>query len=534
MKTKVIATVLATAVLATSIIGCGNAEVQNGDSSQTAVTEATQETASTTDSTQDATASTETEQKATASFEELISSLHAGQSYAYAPVCEGENALLVTSYTFDDLEGHQGTYEASIYIQKDGSVERVTTVQSGGTAYPIAVTSDNSLLLCMRNSVQKAHIDKASGEYVVTEESIVNYSAAEDEGYHNYANGTAEVATESTLFDKLIDEYYASEVLSFEHAGVAEDGTPHLAGGVYSAYRGEDLYNVAFYMAFNDETSGYTQSPDGMTGLPFEYEVKGEDIVFHIASADDTTEAKFGYENASFPTLSFKGENTLGADLVTLTCIGCADPETFDPLKYYDNDNNLYMVVKSFDNKSITGDIYCKEKIKKEYVENAKEGDFIYSVNGSQFKVVSFEEVNKAIEYGTDEEFKSDSVGISRFSDYLIYSPDDDFYYALEKSDYDDLYQVVAMMHDEDIRKLIEENVTFKLKEDCEITLQKFVSDGEFMQLASEFMTAREFKGDNYPQWSATAEEYYMTNDMLVAIGVIDGEVYNLDQVYVP
>jgi hypothetical protein len=31
------------------------------------------------------------------------------------------------------------------------------------------------------------------------------------------------------------------------------------------------------------------------------------------------------------------------------------------------------------------------------------------------------------------------------------------------------------MMHDEDIKKLIAENVTFKIKENCEITLQKFV-----------------------------------------------------------
>ncbi len=82
--------------------------------------------------------------------------------------------------------------------------------------------------------------------------------------------------------------------------------------------------------------------------------------------------------------------------------------------------------------------------------------------------------------------------------------------------------------------KRIEDNVTFKIKERCEIILQKFVSDGEFDKLEQEYTIGREFKGDNYPQWSAEADEYYMTDGMLVSLGVIDGELYNIVQIYVP
>ena len=64
--------------------------------------------------------------------------------------------------------------------------------------------------------------------------------------------------------------------------------------------------------------------------------------------------------------------------------------------------------------------------------------------------------------------------------------------------------------------------------------LQKFVEDGEFSQLQTEYIVGREFKGDNYPNWSADAKEYYMTNGMLVALGVTDGELYGINQIYVP
>lgn len=522
MKRKVLVTILSAVVVAGSIIGCGKTDNQETDIATTE-TEAGQESTATSDS-----------QTLPATFEELVNSLQAGQSYAYAPICEGDDVLLVTSYTFDDLEGHQATFEASIYVQKTGSVEKVRTVQGGGTAYPIAVTKDNNLILCMRNSMQKAYIDKTSGQYVVTEESSVDYITAEDGDYHNYVKDSNDVPTDSSLFDKLSDEYFNSEVLSFESAGISEDGAPHFAGAVYSAYVGDDLYNVVGYIAFESETAGYTQTPDGMTGLPFDYEVNGEDIVFHFGSADDTSKAKFGFEYASYPTLTFSEGSLFESDAVTLTCIGSANPEAFDAAKYYDNDANLYMQVTSYDTTSLTGDLFRKEKIKKEYVENAEEGSFIYSVNGTQFKVASFEDANKELQCGTDEEFKASVVGGSRFDDFLVYDTEDDAYYALQKGEYDEEYQVVAMMHEEDIMKRIENNVTFKIRENCEITLQKFVSDGEFMELEPEYTVGREFKGDNYPQWSATADEYYMTDGMLVAVGVIDDELYNFVQIYVP
>ncbi len=535
MKTKIVTLLLSAALAATVITGCGNTGAETSTETSTnneqatdteAGAESTDNTAADSQQSQDS-----GEKTLPTNFEELIASLHAGQSYAYAPIYEGDNALLVTSYSFDDLDGHQGTYEATIFVEKADYVEKVTTVQSGGTAYPIALADDNSLILNMRNSVVKGYVKKETGKFVTTEESIVDYTDSEDGSYHNYKEGASEITADSSLFDELCDKYAASEVLSFEKAGALSDGTPHIAGAVYAAYTGDDLYNVTNYYVFESETSGRTETPDGVTGLPFEYELNGEDIVFHIGSADDTTEAKFGWDNPSYPTLTFTGDN----EIVTLSCLGNENPDTFEAAKYYNNDNNLYMVVKSFDEKTLTGDTYREEKIKAEYVDNAEPGSLIYSVNGVQYTVVSFEDANKEMEYGTDEEFIKDAVGMSRFNGFVVKDNEDGTFYALEKTEYEPEYHVVYMMNEGNIRTLIEENVTFEIKENCEIYLEKFVADGEFSNLTKEFIVGREFKGDNYPGWSADAQdEYYLTKDMLVAISVVDGELYNISQIYVP
>ena len=526
MRSKIITLMLSAALTASVITGCGNSATENttGTTSETTTETATETTAYVSANNEQVKAATAT------SYEDLVASLHAGQFYAYAPIYEGENALLVTSYTFDDLAGHQGTYEATIFIEKSNSIEKVTTVQSGGTAYPIAITDDNSLILSMHDSVLKGYVSKDTGKFVIAEEANADYSSSEDGIYHNYKAGAIDITADSSLYDELSEKYFTSEVLSFTKAGVSSDGTPNLSGAVYAAYKGDNLYNVSSYYIFEDETSGSTETTDGISGLPFTYELSGENIVFHFASADDNSEAKFAWDNTSYPTITFTGNN----ETISLLCLGNEDPKVFDAVKYYDNDNNLFMQVKSFDETTFTGDLYREERINAEYVDNAEENSIIYSINGTPFTVVSFEEANKEVKYGTDEEFKKDIVGTTRYADYLVKCGDDDSYYALEKEDYATEYKVVYMFNEGNIRKLIEENVTFRIKENCEIILQKFVEDGEFGNLKQERIIGREFKGDNYPGWSQDAKEYYLTSDMLVALGVIDGELYNVVQIYVP
>lgn len=546
MRSKVIALLLSTSVTAAVLSGCQNTSTQtpsDTENKEEQTSEDNTQTSSDTSDTSSADATEETTDEASeestlpASYEDLIEALHAGQSYAYAPIIEGEDALLVTSYTYDDLEGHMASVEATIYVLgSSNTVEKVTTIQCGGTAYPIAITSDNYIITASNDSIKKAYVEKSSGSYVIAQESEVEFYSDEDGYYHDYSqeNGETEFTTDSEFFDELFNEYWDAETLSFEAAGISSDDTPSFAGGVYTVYNEEEFYNALGYLVFDSETSGHTVTCDGLSSVPFDYEQSGKVITFHFGSADDTQEATFDNEKTSYPTLTFSGDGIFETSAVTLACLGNASAESFDPVTYYDDDHNLLMQVKSFDENSFTGDLYHEESIKEAYVDGAKEGDVIYSVDGTPFTVISFEDVNKELQYDTDEVFKDDVVGTTRFDSFLVQGGDEDFYYALEKEDYETEYKVVSLMTDDILRKLIAEDVTYSIKEDSVIVLNKFVSNGEYDELKDEYIIGREFKGDNYPQWAADADEYYTTSSMLLYITVVDDELTTIVQKYVP
>ena len=199
-----------------------------------------------------------------------------------------------------------------------------------------------------------------------------------------------------------------------------------------------------------------------------------------------------------------------------------------------DDDDNLFMQVKSFDETSFTGDLCREERISQEDVNGAVVGSDIFSTNGTQFTAVTFEDVNKELEYDTDEVFKNDVVGTKRFDGFLVKNADDDFYYALEKEDYESEYRVVSMFTEGVLQKTVEENVTLNINENCDIYLVKMVEKDGASSMENEYIIGKDFKGNNYPGWSEGAAEYYMTENMLMAISVKDGELYKAVQVFVP
>lgn len=546
MRSKVIALLLSTSLTAALLSGCQSSSTNTPKDAGSEDLQSSNDPASASSDTADASKADTTkesndegggESTSLSSYEDLIESLHTGQSYTYAPICEGEDALLVTNGTYDDLEGHMASFDAAVYILgSDNTVHKVTTVQTGGTAYPLAITSDNKLITISNHSIQIAHIDKSSGKFVIEKESVAVFDAAGEPTYHNYSGDGAEseITSDSSYMDSLYDEYSEYEILNFEAAGISSDGAPEFSGAVYTIYNTEEFYNALGYLVFDSETSGHTVTCDGLSSVPFDYEQSGKNITFNFGSADDTQEATFDNEKTSYPTLTFSGDGIFETSAVTLACLGNASAESFDPVTYYDDDHNLLMQVKSFDENSFTGDLYHEESIKEAYVDGAKEGDVIYSVDGTPFTVISFEDVNKELQYDTDEVFKDDVVGTTRFDGFLVQGGDEDFYYALEKEDYETEYKVVSLMTDDILRKLIAEDVTYSIKEDSVIVLNKFVSNGEYDELKDEYIIGREFKGDNYPQWATDADEYYTTSSMLLYITVVDDELTTIVQKYVP
>ncbi len=79
------------------------------------------------------------------------------------------------------------------------------------------------------------------------------------------------------------------------------DEFPELAGSVLLSYsedeNGEYTVENSYYIFDKDGGSGRTMDTEMGIGLPFMYEQNGGDIMFHFASADDNTPAKFEFDS---------------------------------------------------------------------------------------------------------------------------------------------------------------------------------------------------------------------------------------------
>lgn len=76
--------------------------------------------------------------------------------------------------------------------------------------------------------------------------------------------------------------------------------------GVYWAHCGAQWGDR--YYEFGENGSGAVLNQELGIGAPFDYEIDGEDIVFHFFSADDSTPAKIEYENGIPSKLIFEYE----------------------------------------------------------------------------------------------------------------------------------------------------------------------------------------------------------------------------------
>ncbi len=88
-------------------------------------------------------------------FAPVTDTLSAGKHFAMVDLGANEDALLVTDYVYDDLEGHNATIMANVYTtDQDGKVVDCGSVNSQGTAYPLAV-KDGQLFIAGHRYIQK-------------------------------------------------------------------------------------------------------------------------------------------------------------------------------------------------------------------------------------------------------------------------------------------------------------------------------------------------------------------------------------------
>ncbi len=159
--------------------------------------------------------------------------------------------------------------------------------------------------------------------------------------------GSADDVTKAEIIDTVGSKMFYMQVDYGEDAGIvtyelyklddcdpgnfdAADFDP-LANGVWAAYGKDDFgsYDKAGdYYIFDDDKSGHTSDRILGIGLPFTYEIKGMDAVFHFADADDNTPAVLHPTSDGDYMIEFDyGDNK---STFRLTKDRGSDPKTFE------------------------------------------------------------------------------------------------------------------------------------------------------------------------------------------------------------
>ena len=140
-----------------------------------------------------------------------------GMGYANEKI-GGEDVLLVSSGTYDNLDGNMASIDAAVFIYKDGKIEEAGKVCCGGTAYPLAIKDD--LLYTASNHwvVAYALVD---GKLTIAKRSAVVYNEKGYEAYYYEAeddkdfNNADQVEAEKR-FGEMYGEMEEGAIINFQ------------------------------------------------------------------------------------------------------------------------------------------------------------------------------------------------------------------------------------------------------------------------------------------------------------------------------
>jgi len=158
------------------------------------------------------------------SFDEVIGYLEAEQGYAYVKVAGQEgDVLLVTSGTYDNLDGNMASIDAGVYAEQNGKVVCLGEVFSSGTAYPIAC-SDGVIYTAGNHNYEEYVISPKSGDLVsrfyITENFDENGNASYIAGQRS-DDALDALAKDVEIKDQdefygYIDGYCGKQIVNFE------------------------------------------------------------------------------------------------------------------------------------------------------------------------------------------------------------------------------------------------------------------------------------------------------------------------------
>ena len=128
------------------------------------------------------------------------------------------DVLLVSSGTYDDLDGHDAAIDAEVFFYdpaNDNAIGYLGYLECGGTAYPLM--EKNGVIYAAGNHfVSKSTVK--NGILELMEEARVDYDTDGNATY-SYISGEAGSAADSdeaeAIFDELLGEMEEADIISF-------------------------------------------------------------------------------------------------------------------------------------------------------------------------------------------------------------------------------------------------------------------------------------------------------------------------------
>jgi len=145
------------------------------------------------------------------SYDEVISLLEKDNGYAYVKVkgYDAGDVLLITDYTYDNMDGNMATVEASVYAEVDGAVKNVGNIYSGGTAYPLQI-EDGIIYHCGNHNYQSSCISPETNGVMYVEDIMQSFDEQGNASYTGFTRDADDLmAAEKDVDIKSDDEFYA-------------------------------------------------------------------------------------------------------------------------------------------------------------------------------------------------------------------------------------------------------------------------------------------------------------------------------------
>lgn len=221
-----------------------------------------------------------------------------GMGYANEKIGDTD-VLLVSSGTYDNLDGNMASIDAEIFMYTDDAIVEVGKVVCGGTAYPLAV-KDNNLYVGSNHWLCKYTLE--NGKLKTVAKAVVEFNESGFESYY-YESAGEEVNLSDTVktkeqFDNLYAELETATVINFATVGGTAAKLPPYQ------YPGPELFYTVVYQYLIDELAKNYPAADVSIPCPIivaEDESNKNDIcvwgdfwIFNYDLNGDTLECKSG------------------------------------------------------------------------------------------------------------------------------------------------------------------------------------------------------------------------------------------------